>query len=210
MMLALRHLVRGSCAAFLLACAALSTGCAECSGYDRTTPENTITSFHRAFSCDNADEEYRCFSEHLKQSVGSLGSYSIARAYLREKDPLAVRFIANRSLDGRVHLAREAGGNRVKATIDLGADPPLVIELVNEPEYIVYHPDGRKTHGFARNVVIDALEEDKGRFRIEIVDPDLEVTSKKPGETIELFQHWVIDAFPGLDSAIAATHRGNT
>lgn len=204
-----RTLQRGAKTALLLLAAASSGGChlfgAGCDRpYERGEPALTIESFHRAFRCDDPEQEYRCFSSAIKRKFGTFAGYSLGRDILKSKDPLAVRFLQNADLDGRVNVRIERDGLHALARIDIGEATPLEIRLVYEPEYRLHHQDGSKTEGLAQFVTSTVRE---SGIVIEVVDPGIELESRSQVMRTELLPRWVIDDFPGLGDAVAAALR---
>jgi hypothetical protein len=189
----------------LLAIVALSTtaGCASDCGRPaaQDSPLATIETFRRAFVCDERTVEYGCFSSRVKRAFGGFPAYSIGRATIRESNPLLVRFLDTVDLRARTTLVPRPDGLGAVATIDVGDGSALVLSLVVEPEYRLFHSDGAETHGFASDLAIRG--NDRG-FRVEVLDADYEPMSKSPPRRAELRERWVIDDFPGLDAAFAA------
>lgn len=178
---------------------------------DRTGPEHTIATFHRAMRCDRREDEYACFSERLKQQFHGIAGYSIVRAIVREQNPLALVLLDHSSLDGRVRILPSANPNEVLARVDVGGSEPFEIALVNEPEYRIRHADGKVTEGVAIGVDVDLpTTRNAEGFDIHVRDPQLFLESKRPATQIDLRERWVIDAFPGLESAIEAAKAQGT
>jgi hypothetical protein len=199
-------LVRGASLALLLLAAAGSGGCAffdrDCDRpFDKSEPGLTIETFHRAFRCDDAEQEYRCFSSAIKRRFGTFTGYSLGRDILKSKDPLAIAFIKNADLDGRVRITIEPDGIHALARIDIGEDRPLEVRLLFEPEYRLHHQDGKTSIGLAQHSTATSRE---SGVVIEIVDPGIELESRARIVRADLSPRWVIDDFPGLSDAIAA------
>lgn len=201
-----RTSVRGAIRALLLFAAAGSSGCSffvrDCeSTFEKSEPRLTIESFHRAFRCDDAEQEYRCFSSAIKRRFGTFAGYSLGRDILKSKDPLAVAFIRNADLAGRVQIAIDRDGVHATARIDIGESRPLEIRLLFEPEYRLHHQDGKTSIGLAQHSTATARE---SGVVIEIVDPGIELESRSRIVRADVSPRWVIDDFPGLSDAISA------
>jgi hypothetical protein len=192
-----------------LGLALAATGCSwfDCHDprYSLSSPRATLESFHRAIRCDDAKEEYFCFSARVQQSFGSFSGYSLGREILKERDPLALHLLRNADLDGRLRVEIERDGVHAAALLDIGAQEPLEIRLVLEAEYRLHHADGKTTVGFAETATPRVRRDG---LTIEVNDPAFELESKAAPQRVELLERWVIDDFPGLSAAVESARGG--
>ncbi len=188
-------------ATFLLAIAVSSPGCrTSCpETVDLSTPEATIRSFHRAFSCDDKELEYRCFSDDVKRSFGSIFGYSIGREVFRRENEVLVLLLEWTDLDGRIQVEMDKDGNRALARVDAGAESSLLISLQNEPEYRLHFADGSELHEFADRVTAKQFEDS---VLIAIYDRHLAGEPRKPIQRVEMAPRWTLAGVPGLEAAL--------
>jgi hypothetical protein len=193
----------------MFAAALAAPGCSwfECSEpvYSQSTPRATIESFHRAIRCDDAEQEYFCFSRRVQDSFGNFSGYSLGRAILKERDPLALHLLRNADLHGRLEVRTERDGVHATATIDIGSAQPLSVGLILEPEYRIHHADGKTTTGYAERAKPQVRRDG---LTIDVHDSTFELESKAQPQRVELLERWVIDDFPGLSAAVESAGGG--
>ncbi len=189
----------------IMPCMLAAAGCACPQDVDLRTPESTLDSFRQAFSCDDAaDLEYRCFSSDVKQAFGGLSAYAVGREVFRREHPLLVAYLGLSDLEERIAVAYGEDGNSAVASIDTG-EGVLEVLLVNEPEYLLAHPDGSVTREYADRVTARRAGSDQVLAVIQ--DRDLPAEPVKPIQRIELRSRWVIASLPGLDQAVQAVDK---
>lgn len=167
------------------------------------TPRDTIESFHRAFACDDRELEYRCLSEDVREAFHGLPGYAIGRAWFRQEHAALVLLLSFSELGDRLSVEPGADPNRALARIRAGDGEELRVPLVNEPEYLLYHPDGSTTRMYADEVLAQRLG--PSEVAVAILDRDLKSIADKPIERIEIRSRWVIADVPGLAEAIDAS-----
>lgn len=189
----------------MVPCVLAAAGCACPQDVDLSTPQGTLDSFRQAFACDDAvDLEYRCFSSDVKQAFGGLSAYAVGREVFRREHPLLVAYLRLNDLQERIAVVFNEDGNSAVATIDTG-EGFLEVLLVNEPEYLLVHPDGSVTSEYADRVTARRCASDQVLAVIQ--DRDLPAEPLKPIQRIELRSRWVIASLPGLDKAVQAVDK---
>lgn len=188
----------------LLAITLTAAGCcsAPAPEVDLGTPRATIESFHRAFVADDREDEYRCFSDDVRNRFGNILGYSIARGVFRAENQLLVRLLQWSDLEGRLETTISPDGLHAVASIDGGEDEPILVALAYEPTYLLVHPDGQETEGFAGAV--------KAVWRgtevlVVLRDPVLGEEKPLPVQRVEIRPRWVIEDVPGLAEAFGQT-----
>ncbi len=185
----------------LLAIALAAAGCCQTPEpeVDLSTPAATIESFHRAFVDDDRQDEYRCFSDDVRNRFGNLLGYSIAREVFRAENQLLVRLLEWSDLEGRLETTLLDDGLHAVARIDAGADEPILVGMAYEPTYLLVHPGGEVTEGFARRV--KAVWRGKEVLAV-LSDPVLGEEKPRPVIRVEIRPRWVIEEVPGLEDAL--------
>lgn len=177
------------------------TNCPPCA--DFSVPAKTLQSFQRAFDCDDERAEYACFSSAIKTRFGGFPAYSIGRTMLKDERSRAARLSRFVDIADRAQIDLSRDHRRARASIDVGDDAPLIVVLVDEPEYLLHHEDGEMTRGYARRVEYSPRP---GGFDALVREPDFEVEHESPVIGVEIRPHWVIDELPGIEIALERAH----
>ena len=174
---------------------------------DLSTPEKTIDTFHRAFACDLKEIEFRCLSDSAKAGFNHLSGYSIGREYFRQENRAELLWLQLTDLTERTRVTYDPGGNSATARIET-PDGELLVVLVNEPEYKLFHQDGSVTYEYADRITGEYGE--NLQVTILIADRDLGDFERKPIQRVEIRSRWVIAGLPGLEQAQAASQPNQT
>jgi hypothetical protein len=173
---------------------------------DLSTPERTLDTFQRAFACDQKEIEFRCFSDSAKAGFHHLAGYAIGREIFRQENRVELIWLKLSDLTEHTRVTYDPGGNSATANIDT-PNGGLLVELVNEPEYKLYHPDGTVTYEYADRIT----GEFAGTLQVavSIADRDLRDFEHKPIQRVEIRSRWVIAGLPSLEQAQAASQQSN-
>ncbi len=105
------------------------------------TPEDTFRSFQTALRGNLVDLEYRCFSDRLKEEMGSQVFYRVKRDEVLSDQPL-IKLAATAEI---IRSTREPGGNHCRLILqidNLFFKRTFAVDLVQEGYYDVFDEDG--------------------------------------------------------------------
>ena len=155
------------------------------------SPEQAGLSFLAAMGCDQAQAEYLCLAESLKEETGAtLDGWLLARQNIRQEVGVLLR-AASRLRP----LASETWQDGVVVWWSEDKIPRFGLKMVPQHYFDLYVQGGRKVGAFLPSSPGELLHKEGSSLHLEIQDPVLRHLSPADVHRFELATEWKIAGF---------------